>query len=216
MGATAMQSSKLQMVPNKPERFQIKYVNVYPGKERDGKTFAPQVGLKGKHNGADAVCYMNGAVWAAIKALVAGGVIDPGQYDENPTESYSIPVNVEDVTLLREQQAGQKFPEWVIRPADGTAPPPRPAPTPPASHAGPHIAGLDDAAVPINRTMTAPAQGGDAPYVVPQQIVEKYRACMKAAVALTAAEFETKGIACDASTVQAAAATLLIQWSRGA
>jgi len=46
--------------------------------------------------------------------------------------------------------------------------------------------------------------------------VEKYRACLKQAVSLASSELEAKGIACDASAVQALAATLYIQWSRGA
>jgi hypothetical protein len=224
MGTTATQSSKLAMVPNVPERFTIKYIDVYPGKVKDGKTFSAQVRLKGTHNGADAVCYMNGAVWAAVKALVAGGVIDPGQYNEDPQEAYSIPVVTEDVILLREQQAGQKYPEWVIRPADGSAPAPRPAATAPAPNAkqphtsGGFIAGLDDADERqfVNRVTEQPtARTAEAPFAVPQQIVERYRACLKQAVSLAMTELEPKGVKCDGPTVQALAATLMIQWSRG-
>jgi hypothetical protein len=66
-------------------------------------------------------------------------------------------------------------------------------------------------------TLGAPIPGMDEPHqggtvVVPAALVESYRACLIAARELVAAEVP----GADAQTIQSAAATLLIQWTRGA
>lgn len=230
MGTTATQhNDRLALAINVPVAFSIKYLDVFPD---SGNGYGASVRMKGTANGADAVCYLPGKAWANLKALKLAGVIDPaGEYDEEPTEKYSIPVLVKDVTVCRQQMPGQKYADLVVTPAGApgamTVRPAPAAPTPSASApaagkqphtAGGFIAGLDDGDEQqfVNRvTGQAPERTAEAPYAVPQALVEKYRACLKTAVSLASSEMEQKGVKCDGPTVQAMAATLLIQWSRG-
>src|SRR5687768_16484897 len=141
MGATATQhNDRLTLAINVPVAFSIQYLDVYPD---SGKGYGSSVRMKGTANGSDAVCYLPGKTWANLKALKLAGVIDAdGQYEEEPTEKYSIPVLIKDVTVCRQQMPGQKFADLVVTPMGGAvAPtaPARPAPAPAAKQ--PHSSG---------------------------------------------------------------------------
>jgi hypothetical protein len=68
-------NNKVDMLTNVPIRMSIKYIDVYPD---SGKGYGASMRLKGTIDGADAIVYPKGKVWAAVKAMKAAGVIDSG------------------------------------------------------------------------------------------------------------------------------------------
>ena len=113
----------VKLAPNVPLQMQIRFIDVWPNdpsKDPNGVGYGASLSLKGLINGEEGKCYPKGKLWAVLKALKAGGVIDPaGQYDEEPAEKYSIPVQTADVSLVLEQLAGQRYPEFRAVPVNG-------------------------------------------------------------------------------------------------
>jgi hypothetical protein len=105
-------NNKVDMLTNVPIRMSIKYIDVYPD---SGKGYGASMRLKGTIDGADAIVYPKGKVWAAVKAMKAAGVIDSGgEYEDDPTEKYSIPVLHADVEMVMRQAAGEKYANFSI------------------------------------------------------------------------------------------------------
>jgi hypothetical protein len=112
-----MPSTTLQMTVNKPMQAVIKYVNVWPNDttKNSGKGYGASLNLKGTFDGTpDASVYPKGFLNRNIQALVDAGVIEDGNYPHDPAERYSIPVVTSDVTLLLEQNAGEKYPTFKV------------------------------------------------------------------------------------------------------
>jgi hypothetical protein len=105
--------NKIQLLTNVAVSMQIKYIDVYPD---SGKGYGASMRLKGFVDGAEAIIYPRGKVWAAIKALKGAGVIDPnGEYEEEPQEKYAIPVKVTaPVEMCMKQGPGEKYATFVV------------------------------------------------------------------------------------------------------
>lgn len=148
--------NKVVLAPNVPVRMHLRYVDVWPNDttKNNGAGYGASVRLKGEIDGQEAVVYPKGKAWAVIKALVDGGVVAPGEYEEDPDQKYSITVAHRDVTIWLEQMAGQRYADFKARCEGAGAPTPAPAngaPKPqaatrvaaPVSH-GPQVPGLDE------------------------------------------------------------------------
>ena len=122
MGTTATGARKLQLTINVPQPMTLRYLDVYPD---SGQGYGPSLKAKGTVDGEDVILYVPGKLWAALKALKAAGVIADGQYDEEPTERYNIPVLVPEIVITREQKPGAKYAEIVVQAAGAAKPAPK-------------------------------------------------------------------------------------------
>lgn len=203
---------KIQLAPNVPARMTIRYVDVYPNDttKNNGQGYGASVRLKGTAaDGGEAVCYPKGKAWAVLKALVAGGVVAPGEYDDDPEKSYSIGVVNGDAELVLEQKPGEKYANFKAT-AAGALAPPAPAPVRAGtkeSHKEPH------------------SEGGPLPYEVPADaagtptapdfaaLVDRYEECF--GVALSQANVaKQRGLPLTGEAIAAVAATLFIERNR--
>ena len=145
MGTTATGARKLQLTINVPQPMTLRYLDVYPD---SGQGYGPSLKAKGTVDGEDVILYVPGKLWAALKALKAAGVIADGQYDEEPTERYNIPVLVPEIVITREQKPGAKYAEIVVQAAGAAKPAPKANGKEGHTLGGP-IPGLDDVPAPV-------------------------------------------------------------------
>jgi hypothetical protein len=199
-------NNKVDMLTNVPIRMSIKYIDVYPD---SGKGYGASMRLKGTIDGADAIVYPKGKVWAAVKAMKAAGVIDAnGEYADEPTEKYSIPVIHADVEMVMRQAAGEKYATFAVN-TYGTARVVPTTPKPVASHNT------------IGRVPWEDEQetgGPPAPTRIPTDhlaaVATEYAGCLTRARQL-ALEAKLDTLGGDlAGTVQAIAATLFIETNK--
>jgi len=206
----------IALAPNVPIQMQVKWVDVWANDptKNDGKGYGASLSLKGIVDGETVKLYPKGKLWAVLKALKAGGVIDPaGQYDEEPAEKYSIPVQTADVTLVLEQLAGQRYPEFRAVPVNGR--PTAPQTAKPVSGGAPKEAHSIGGPLPweteepaATPTPVGAAASGDAWETMRQRYLDCVDVAIVACKAINAAD-----IPVDGAAVSSMAATLFIRRS---
>jgi hypothetical protein len=188
------------MTVNKPMQAVIKYVNVWPNDttKNSGKGYGASLNLKGTFDGTpDASVYPKGFLNRNIQALVDAGVIEDGNYPHDPAERYSIPVVTSDVTLILEQNAGEKYPSFKV------------------------LANLDRAREgdPAPKTNGAPpkAEPYESPRRLPNEeptgfseILKQYDECISESIGFAHRIVKAGIPGVDGSTVSSLAATLMI------
>lgn len=211
----ATTQTKVTLAPNIPIRMQVRYVDVFENDltKNGGKGYGASVRLKGTVNGEDAVCYPKGAAWAVLKALQAGGVVAPGEYDDDPAEKYSIPVANGDATLVLEHLPGDKYSNFKATAAGHGAP----APAPPTNGKAPVSIG---GPLPYEATLapTGPSTLplDDTPARPPAQptfaaMAAQYAECFTVALQHAQEAQKIADVAIDLAGLSAIAATLFIQ-----
>lgn len=174
MTAAARPQNKVDLLTNVPIRMSIKYIDVFPNdtSKNQGKGYGASMRFKGTIDGADAVLYPRGAVWAAVKALKAAGVIAESEYDEDPSEKYSIAVRHSDVELCMKQNAGERYASFTVTTVGAATPV---TTSRPHNTQGAHIPGIDDSPFPPKETGAPPQIGTDGPW---NAMLEFYERCL--------------------------------------
>lgn len=226
----ATTQTKVTLAPNLPVRMQVRYVDVFENDltKNGGKGYGASVRLKGTVNGEDAVCYPKGAAWAVLKALQAGGVVAPGEYDDDPAEKYSIPVANGDATLVLEHLPGDKYSNFKATaalygapasapPANGKAPVSIGGPLPYEAEPGPEraveAAHVADSARQRQATQPAPSPNAAGPATARPTfaaMAAQYAECFTVALQHAQEAQAIADVAIDLQGLSAIAATLYI------
>lgn len=224
-------AAPFKFTTNIPVKAEIRFIDVRPGKWHEGKKLPPQVSLKGTFDGVDTIAFLPGPAWKNVKALADNGVIDAqGQdvglqaaNDEGLEAAVSIPVAVKSVTATLTKLAGDKYDQ--MRYVTGNAPPSKRLTHAEATQPkGSYIPGIDGPEAPIpedvgygvdshehfpshqanTRVPSAEAQRTAPNAAKRAAIVDDYLALL-AHVGKAVPNFSD-------DAVQAAAATIFIQW----
>lgn len=108
----------LPMAPNVPITMTIKYIDVWPNDttKNNGKGYGPSLSLRGTVNGQDCRVYPKGFLDRNLQRLMQANVIEMGAYATDPEAKYSIPVlDGDEIQLVLEQPAGEKYPAFIAR-----------------------------------------------------------------------------------------------------
>lgn len=206
MSTALRPNNKVDMLTNVPIRMSIKYIDVYPD---SGKGYGASMRLKGTIDGAEAIVYPKGKVWAAVKALKAAGVIDAGgEYEDEPVEKYSIPVKQADVEIVMKQGPGEKYASFTVN-GGGNAAPASPNPRAVAKtpqSIGPALPWEQDVDDTFARAETGAPPAAAAPDAKWNEMLSLYDRCVTKAMA-----FCTTLKITDQQAVVAMTATLFIE-----
>lgn len=183
--------------------------------------FGSQLRLKGEINGdPQAVLYIPGKCWAVGRALVNAGVIAEMSFYNDPAEAMNIPLIISSFTLLNKQVDGKNYGNISVTTATARQKAPV-QPTP--QNAGPLLPGeetgyIDALAGGLSEQEVRPGVTvfeGRQPDVKTGDPMEAvgalYLECMKFVVDRIVPFWEAGQVAYDASTLNAATATLMIQ-----
>lgn len=196
--------AQVKMMLNLPITVQdAKYLDCMPPSQ-----FGSQLRLKGTINGEpNSVMYLSGKVWSARKSLVEAGVISEDNFDEEPKEAVNIPLLKTAFVLTNKQVPGKSYGNISVSFLEASHKPPH-ART--IYEAGPGLPGEDEGyleAITGKHAGAVIVSSAD-----PMESVGKlYLECMKFVVDRIVPFWEAGGVVIDASALNAATATLLIQ-----
>lgn len=192
--------AQIKMQMNVPVTIQdAKYLDVMP----PGK-FGSQLRLKGTIEGEpDSVMYIPGKVWAAKKALIEARLIGEDDFNEEPTEALNVPLLKRTFVLTNKQVAGKSYGNVAVTFQDA----PQAINT---KSPGKLLPGEEEGYL---EALTGSQSGAVVVSSAdPMESVGKlYLECMKWAVDRIVPLWEAGEVKFDASALNAATATLMIQ-----
>lgn len=185
-----------------------KYLDCIPGE------YGHQLRIKGTiDDQPNSVIYLPGRVWAAKKVLIEAGVIGEDDFDEEPKEALNIPLLMKSFYLENKQVKGKNYGQLHVYDSAGVPKDTQNAPqTTKGKNAGPLLPEEEEGYL---DALTGQEQGPvnvPPPPSFPMESVGKlYLECMKYVVDRIVPLWEAGEVKYDASALNAATATLMIQ-----
>lgn len=198
--------AQVRMQMNLPVTIQdAKYLDCMPPGQ-----FGSQLRLKGTINGEpNSVMYLPGKVWSARKALIEAGVIGEDDFDEEPAEAINIPLLKTAFVLTNKQVAGKNYGNISVSFLVASQ---SLLPSNKGQNTGPLLPSEEEGYI---DALTGNYGNGAITTVLPSDPMESvgklYLECMKYAVDKIIPLWEAGEVKYDASALNAATATLMIQ-----